>query len=776
MEFDDADLFVLTGPTGAGKSSLIDAMTFALYGSVPRYDDRRLIAPVISQGMSEARVRLDFLMGADRYTAVRVVRRTKSGASTKEARLEDGDGRTLAGNADELTTAVERLVGLTFDHFVRCVVLPQGAFAEFLRAKPTERQALLVGLLGMQEYQRMGGLARQRCSSLENRLNLIDDRLATLADANAEALGVVTDRIECLEQLLKHIDEVTPRFHELSTLLADAEADMTRIRARVTVLDGVVVPEGVDQLAAKVAAARTAAQSASEQATAAEAEADAADEALTALPPEAELTATAERSQRLATLRGQITELRAAVAKASNASAAAAGGSAEAEQRAAAARAAVEQLRHEHAAHGLAATLVVGEPCPVCLQTVTELREHDLPAGLVAAQQELKVREAELVSAWSTRDRTAGGLQVAAARAADAEQQEAALVASLEGAPALEEITAQLERIAAARKHAQAGRLAAREKRRAAQGCAEEVTKLAKDLEKAWTAFDRTRDSVAELAPPAADRGDLAKTWRALTKWAAAERKKQETALEKQRKAARGHQEERTAIVDGIVAACSNNRVAIAQRQQPRDAVVAALAAERAAHGRLQERIAEAEKLRAERIETARAAGVAKSLGYHLQGTRFEAWLLNRALEQLVQGATRTLMELSSGAYSLALTESNEFEVIDHRNADERRSARTLSGGETFLASLSLALALSEHVAGLAAGHAAALDALFLDEGFGTLDADTLDTVAAAIEELGARGRMVGLITHVRELAERIPVRYEVRKVGGSSTIERSAA
>jgi exonuclease SbcC len=138
-----------------------------------------------------------------------------------------------------------------------------------------------------------------------------------------------------------------------------------------------------------------------------------------------------------------------------------------------------------------------------------------------------------------------------------------------------------------------------------------------------------------------------------------------------------------------------------------------------------------------------------------------------------VVGASRVLLQLSGEAFSLALDDRNEFQVIDHRNADERRMARTLSGGETFLASLALALALAEHVADLASGGAARLDALFLDEGFGTLDADTLDTVAAAIEELGSRGRMVGLVTHVRDLAERMPVRFEVRKVGSVSTVER---
>ena len=146
--------------------------------------------------------------------------------------------------------------------------------------------------------------------------------------------------------------------------------------------------------------------------------------------------------------------------------------------------------------------------------------------------------------------------------------------------------------------------------------------------------------------------------------------------------------------------------------------------------------------------------------------------MLDEALDLLVAGATGILRELSGGQYSLALDEkTSNFMVIDHRNADELRSARTLSGGETFLASLALALSMAE----MTARGAAQLDAIFLDEGFGTLDADTLDTVAAAIEELGARGRMVGLITHVRELADRMPVRFEVTKEA-TSTVQKVVA
>ena len=165
---------------------------------------------------------------------------------------------------------------------------------------------------------------------------------------------------------------------------------------------------------------------------------------------------------------------------------------------------------------------------------------------------------------------------------------------------------------------------------------------------------------------------------------------------------------------------------------------------------------------------------MAEELGRHLRADRFEKWILDEALQRLVAGATEILRELSGGAYSLCLDEAGaNFAVVDHANADAVRGAKTLSGGETFLASLALALSLADQVVDLAAGGSAHLESIFCDEGFGSLDLDTLDVVATALEELGASGRMVGVVSHVRELAERLPVRFEVRKGPATSTVTR---
>jgi exonuclease SbcC len=229
-------------------------------------------------------------------------------------------------------------------------------------------------------------------------------------------------------------------------------------------------------------------------------------------------------------------------------------------------------------------------------------------------------------------------------------------------------------------------------------------------------------------------------------------------------------------LVEEVVAACAANGVPVLRSPGDPDRPIGEVLAEaRAAAAavvtRLQDGLAGADRLRGEVTAATVLAQVARTLAGHLRSSGFEKWLLDEVLDQLVAGATELLYELSSGAYSLTL-DSGGFAVVDHRNADAVRSARTLSGGETFLASLALALALADRLAGFGTA-GASLEAIFLDEGFGSLDPDTLDTVAAAIENLAAGGRVVGIVTHVRELAERVPVRFEVEKGPTTSTVRR---
>src|SRR5215475_9693202 len=181
VDFSDADFFALVGPTGSGKSTILDAICFALYGTAPRWNDRRAISNALAPSSAEARVRLIFDSGGHRYAATRVVRRDGKGrVSTTHAGLEllprgfdlsrlvsgleAGDlGEPLAGTPAEMDAAVVDAVGLPFEQFISCVVLPQGQFAEFLHAKPATRQQILVNLLGLHVYERI----RERATSVE---------------------------------------------------------------------------------------------------------------------------------------------------------------------------------------------------------------------------------------------------------------------------------------------------------------------------------------------------------------------------------------------------------------------------------------------------------------------------------------------------------------------------------------------------------------------------------------------------------------------------------
>jgi exonuclease SbcC len=156
-----------------------------------------------------------------------------------------------------------------------------------------------------------------------------------------------------------------------------------------------------------------------------------------------------------------------------------------------------------------------------------------------------------------------------------------------------------------------------------------------------------------------------------------------------------------------------------------------------------------------------------QQLSQDLRGDAFQQYLLDGSFRRLVAGASTRLRELNE-RYELAFTDS-KFSVIDHDHGSQSRLADTLSGGETFLVSLALALELSEQVQ-QAAG-AVRLDSLFIDEGFGTLDSETLDTVADAIETLSKTNRMVGVITHVAELHRRLP-RLEVRPTPSGSVVQ----
>ncbi|MFI9451792.1 AAA family ATPase [Amycolatopsis sp. NPDC052450] len=175
-------------------------------------------------------------------------------------------------------------------------------------------------------------------------------------------------------------------------------------------------------------------------------------------------------------------------------------------------------------------------------------------------------------------------------------------------------------------------------------------------------------------------------------------------------------------------------------------------------------------------------AEVVNGRGQNARKMSLRSYVLAARLEEVAVAATARLRTMSQGRYSFVHSDAAGargtrgglgLDVLDDYSGTVR-PAKTLSGGESFLASLSLALGLADVVAAETGG--ALLDTLFIDEGFGTLDAETLDIVMNILDELRAGGRVVGLVSHVEELRQRIPTRLRIRKSRTGSSVEIHAA
>jgi DNA repair protein SbcC/Rad50 len=770
VDFTDADLFAFVGPTGAGKSSVIDGMIFALYGSVPRYGREGLVHPVISQGRPEARVRLDFEVHGVAHTAVRIVRRTKTGASTKEARLERG-GEVLASDAPSVTAAVCDLLGLDLEQFTKCVVLPQGAFAALLHDTTSKRQDLLVKLLDLGVYEQIAQAARRRVQAADHRIAVIDEHLVDLAHATDDAVDAARARVTEVAGVVDRLDAAAPELAALLEKVRSTDEQAADLRRQVDLLGGIRVPDEVASVASRRAEAERAVSAAAEAEDAAVQALDEAREARGALGDPAALQARLDAWASLESLAERVATGARMVADREAAIAPLAEQLRVAQEAAEAAELALAGARVEHAAVDLARHLHPGDDCPVCGGEVGELPVRDAGAlDDAEARHRAAVAAARHADqAWHDADRELAALR---AKLDERRAELARAEAATADAPPAEELRVALAAVVEADTAVAQAQQADRAARQRAADARRALDQAARAEADARADLLAARDRVAAYGPPATG-DDLAADWAGLATWAdqqSAVAQRQLGGLDDERaRLQQAHDE----LVGRLVASATAAGIAVPDPSRLRDACVAAAADARTAVERLDADRQRAAGHRAERESVADQRAVHELLATELGPRRFEAWLLEEALASLVAGASDRLEQLSSGRYAMAIDDKKQFEVIDHANADERRLARTLSGGETFLASLALALALAERVTELAGSGRASLDAIFLDEGFGTLDPDTLDVVASAIEELGASGRMVGVVSHVRELADRVPVRFEVRRGIDSSTVER---
>ncbi|QKV75546.1 AAA family ATPase [Amycolatopsis sp. Hca4] len=369
--------------------------------------------------------------------------------------------------------------------------------------------------------------------------------------------------------------------------------------------------------------------------------------------------------------------------------------------------------------------------------------------------------------------------QAASTGLAAARQRRAELAATLDGAPSAEVVTEQLARVAELEQTAKTADAGLRTARVAAKRATEAQAGIGAQVEAERQKLSRARDPLVGLGAPPIDGEGLLDAWTALTDWAAGQakdhRERLAVATSAEGETAEALQAAERAVADDVTA------LGVAVPEGPvRERVPVAVAAARARaegdHTELKRRVARVAGLHEDIAAAESEAQVARLLADLLRSDKFPRWLIAGALDTLVAEASASLLELSGGQFELT-HDKGDFLVVDHNEADARRPVKTLSGGETFQASLSLALALSSQLGAMAAEGATRLESIFLDEGFGTLDEATLDVVASTLENLAASGsRMVGVITHVPALAERVPVRFLVTRDGTGSHIAREGA
>jgi exonuclease SbcC len=791
IDLHDVDFFALVGPTGSGKSTVIDGLCFALYGTVPRWGKENVIAQALAPAANACRVCLVFEAAGQRYGAVRALTRDKKGlVHTKEARLERLDPQvpasapladllaasieSIAEGPDQVKAQVQRILGLTYEHFTQSVLLPQGKFSEFLHAKAADRQGLLVELLAFGVYEMVGQQARRRAELARERLRAAQTARDGLADASEDSERLAAGRVQALAALARVADE---KLAVIGDLAAEAELAARQAQAvaeQAALLAEVSVPAEVTGLASRIGAAdKVVAERRAERdrADQAEAQAQRARDALGDKATAERLREAYENRRRLeAALQRLERELTVKQAQAEGRR----GERAEAERKLEKARDQVAAAERSHSAVALAQDLRIGADCPVCLRPVTVLPHHEVPADLLAAATAADWASEAAKQARTSHEKAAEAAAVARRDVGEAARLLADTSAALAGAPPEPEIIKSAEAIATADQTLALAQQSARTVRQELLAAEKERAELTEDERRAWSGLAVARDSLVQLGAPATTDTDLAAAWNALTQWARAEH------------------EHRRASQPGLDAAAASLRRALTDA---RDSLTALLAEHaitgvtdptrcEAAIARHAERAAnQLDSIRAARRMAARLAEeirayredeqVATMLGRLLRASSFERWLCGEALDSLMAEASQTLLELSGGQYQLDRDDRNELWVIDYADAAARRPVHTLSGGETFQASLALALALSRQVIGLSGGMRD-LNSMFLDEGFGSLDEDTLETVGTTLERLSADSdRMIGIITHVPALAERVPVRFVVSRAGATSTVRR---
>lgn len=237
IDFSELSLFAITGPTGAGKSSIIDAITFALYGKSPRFEKERSNDQYISKGKDYFKVALTFSLN---NTIYKVERALKSGRNMVIS-VKKGDKELVTEERNKAKEeALQKLLGMDYETFTKVIMLPQGEFARFIKPdKPKERRDIIIELSNLKKIDKLKEIAAEKRKKLQDELNIVKSNIDSLK-LNQEDIPQLQNQrsylIKELEEkeaqkniLLKRLQEAN-RKEELTKKLDKLEYDYKSLK------------------------------------------------------------------------------------------------------------------------------------------------------------------------------------------------------------------------------------------------------------------------------------------------------------------------------------------------------------------------------------------------------------------------------------------------------------------------------------------------------------------------------------------------------------------
>ncbi len=839
-------LFLICGPTGAGKTTILDAMCYALYGKTSGDRTGEKMRSDYADSSERTEVVFDFMLGDKTYRATRspaqmVDKKRGSGqtlAAMQASLSELEDGKEINTLRTGIEEAAGKLIGLNADQFCQVILLPQGDFRKLLVAKADEREAILKQLFKTQRFSdfkdrlkdRLDAKVREKMEKQTREDQILsssgatdEKQLSQMVEEAGKELKEAQDIVKSREKesnefrevyqketaLMGHFTELEKALKQDAALkneegrMKEMEASLSLIRSARELAPYFVQLDGITregkQEAVKLKTAKADMETYSKLNETLEKriqELDAMkekreEERKTALKmqdlvPKAKLYGAAV--QALKNAKNALSRAEEETKRLQAAAEAARKARDEQKEKADA----VRKSYIEGQAFLLAEGLEDGVPCPVCgaIHHPAPARGGDNVAkaeDVERAQKEYERASAAYDRANDTKEKHSTG---AYAKAMSDHAKADAQMKTLEEIPEayrdpkyLEAESTRLltdirkweqdkETAAAQLRKAGADLSASQAACRNAEERREELVKKYRETESVLKeASDKAGFQSLDECKEWYKKKDTEESVRKTLEQYRADRKSTEERIKAEEQATAGKErpdmqalnEKSKALQDQLKKA-SERAAALKERTET-----------------LQKAVSDARAIEKELEDLRKEEGLIRGLYDLTSGKKtritLERYVLGTLLDDVANAANLRLLSMSRRRYSLhRMTDESglgkgglSLEVSDSFTG-RSRPANTLSGGETFLASLSLALGLADVVQSRQGG--VRLDTMFIDEGFGTLDPDSLNSAMNTLIDLQNTGRMVGIISHVPELEERIDARLRVTPAEKGSKAE----